>query len=111
MGHAMSDWHSFLSLQWSNLCRSHLIEARWFSNGYTPTVDEYIENASISVGGPAAIVHAYVQLGCTISKEALDCFKRDSEPIYWASLITRLSDDLGTSEVQMFVIKFVKKLL
>jgi hypothetical protein len=93
------------SMQWSNLCRSHLIEARWFSSGYTPTADEYIENSLISVGGPAAIVHAYVLLGCSISKDALDCFKHDSEPIYWASLITRLSDDLGTSEVQIFAIK------
>jgi hypothetical protein len=93
------------SMQWSNLCRSHLIEARWFSSGYTPTVDEYLENSLISVGGPATIVHAYVLFGCTISKDAFDCFKHDSEPIYWASLITRLSDDLGTSEVQLFAIK------
>jgi hypothetical protein len=87
------------SWQWVNLCRSYLVERRWFSSGYTPTVDEYLENAWISVGGPSAIVHAYVLLGCTISKDALDCLKRGSELIYWASLITRLSDDLGTSEV------------
>ncbi|XP_062151834.1 probable terpene synthase 9 [Alnus glutinosa] len=94
------DTFPYIKEAWSNLCRSHLTEARWFSTGYTPTVDEYLENALISVGGPAAIVHAYVLLGCTTSKEALDCFKHDSEPIYWASLITRLSNDLGTSEAE-----------
>ncbi|KAE8075769.1 hypothetical protein FH972_014457 [Carpinus fangiana] len=94
------DTFPYIKEAWSNLCRSHLIEARWFSSGYTPTVDEYVENSLISVGGPAAIVHAYVLLGCSISKDALECFKHDSEPIYWASLITRLSDDLGTSEAE-----------
>ncbi|XP_059452377.1 probable terpene synthase 9 [Corylus avellana] len=94
------DTFPYIKEAWSNLCRSHLTEARWFSSGYTPTVDEYLENSSISVGGPAAIFLAYLLLGCTISKDALDCFKHDSEPIYWASLITRLSDDLGTSEAE-----------
>ncbi|XP_059452262.1 probable terpene synthase 9 [Corylus avellana] len=90
----------YIKEAWANLCRSYLVERRWFSSGYTPTVDEYLENARISVGGPSAIVHAYVLLGCTISKDALDCLKRGSELIYWASLITRLSDDLGTSEAE-----------
>lgn len=84
------------------------MEARWFVRRYTPTMDEYLQNAWVSVGGPAAIVHAYVLLGCPISKDALDCIKNGSELIYWASLITRLSDDLGTSEVcliQIFAIK------
>jgi len=97
----------FFSWQWANLCPSYLVERQWFSSGYTPTVDEYLQNAWTSVGGPAAIVHAYLLLGCTISKDALDCFKHGSELIYWASLITRLSDDLGTSEVclvQIFAI-------
>ncbi|KAG2712276.1 hypothetical protein I3760_04G117700 [Carya illinoinensis] len=86
---------------WENLCGSYLVEARWFSRGYTPTLDEYLENAWISVGGPAAIFHAYVLLGCsTITKESLDCLKHGSGLIYWASLITRLSDDLGTSEAE-----------
>ncbi|XP_059452169.1 probable terpene synthase 9 isoform X2 [Corylus avellana] len=90
----------YIKEAWENLCRSYLVERRWFSSGYTPTLDEYLENAWISVGGPSAIVHAYVLLGCTISKDALDCLKRGPELIYWASLITRLSDDLGTWEAE-----------
>ncbi|XP_062153315.1 probable terpene synthase 9 [Alnus glutinosa] len=90
----------YIKEAWANLCRSYLVERQWFSSGYTPTVDEYLENAWTSVGGPAAIVHAYLLLGCTISKDALDCFKHGSELIYSASLITRLSDDLGTSEAE-----------
>ena len=91
-------------MQWANLCRSYLKEARWFYSGYIPTVDEYLENACISVGGQAAIVHAYILYGCNLTKNALDCFKNGSELIYWSSLITRLSDDLGTSEVRLIQI-------
>ena len=89
----------YFQLQWANLCRSYLVEARWFYSGYIPTVEEYLENACISVGGPAAIVHAYILRECTLTKSSLDRFKNGSELIYWSSLITRLSDDLGTSEV------------
>ena len=98
--------HYFL-LQWATLCRSHLAEAKWFYSKYVPTVGEYLENACVSVGGPAAMFHAYILLGRTLTKTSIDCFKNGTEIIYWSSLITRLSDDLGTSEVclvQIFAI-------
>ena len=85
-----------------------MAEARWFSRGYIPTVKEYLENSWISVGGPAAMVHAYLlQLqGCNLTNNSLDCLKHGSDLIYWSSIITRLADDLGTSTVinysQMF---------
>ncbi|KAK4846036.1 hypothetical protein QYF36_012296 [Acer negundo] len=90
---------SEIRTQWTNLCGSYMVEARWFSRGYTPTVKEYLENSWISVGGPAAIVHAYLlQLqGCNLTNNSLDCLKHGSDLIYWSSIITRLADDLGTS--------------
>ncbi|KAG2712282.1 hypothetical protein I3760_04G117800 [Carya illinoinensis] len=96
------DIFPYIKEAWANLCGSYLVEAQWFSCGYTPTLDAYLENAWISVGGPAAIVHAYVLLGCsTLTKESLDCLQHGSgRLIYWSSLITRLSDDLGTSEAE-----------
>jgi len=35
------------------------LEAKWYYSGYTPTLQEYLDNAWISVGAPLAIVHAY----------------------------------------------------
>lgn len=87
-------------LQWKKLCASYLTEARWFYNGHTPVLEEYLENAWISVGGPAAIVHAYILQAGSMTEKSLDyCFKQGGELIYWSSLITRLADDLGTSKV------------
>ncbi|KAI8010163.1 putative terpene synthase 9 [Camellia lanceoleosa] len=88
---------SYIKEQWTNLCRSYLVEARWFYSGYTPTLDEYLDNSWTSVGGPAAITHAYLMLGFPLTLDSLDGLKISSDTIYWASLITRLSDDLGTS--------------
>nr|ART66980.1 (R)-linalool synthase [Magnolia champaca] len=91
----------FIKKEWQNLCKAYLVEAKWFSNGYTPTLDEYLMNGWISVGGPVAMVHAYFLQGCPITKELIDQFMDGSDLIYWSSLITRLSDDLGTSEAEM----------
>ncbi|KAJ9176955.1 hypothetical protein P3X46_012213 [Hevea brasiliensis] len=82
--------------EWIKLCGSYLVEARWFARGYVPTLEEYLENAWISVGGHEAIVHASTLLGHTLSKDSLGCLKHGFKLIYWSSLITRLSDDLGT---------------
>ena len=75
------------------------MEARWFYSGYTPTLDEYLQNAWISVGGPGGMAHAYLLLGSPITKTCLDGIQASSEPVYWSSLIARLCDDLGTSKV------------
>ncbi|KAE8727371.1 putative terpene synthase 9 [Hibiscus syriacus] len=88
---------------WKKLCESYFTEARWFYSGYTPTLEEYLENAWISIGGPEAIVHAY------ILQEGLDgrnsvsmdhCLKQGGELLYWSSLITRMTNDLGTCKAE-----------
>eukprot|EP00258_Populus_trichocarpa_P045049 XP_024461068.1 probable terpene synthase 9 isoform X2 [Populus trichocarpa] len=88
----------YLVEEWANLCGSYLVEARWFSNKYSPTLSEYLENARTSIGSPAALAHACMLLGSPVAQRSLmDCFKHGSDQlIYWSSLITRLSDDLGT---------------
>ncbi|CAK9161367.1 unnamed protein product [Ilex paraguariensis] len=89
----------YIKHEWTNLCGSYLLEARWFYSGHTPTLDEYLRNACTSIGGPIAIFHAYVLLGFPITEDSLKSFKLGSKTIYWSSLITRLCDDLGTSKV------------
>lgn len=97
------------SLQRAKFCKAHLLEAWWFSSGYIPNVNEYLENACISVGGFAATIHAYILQGCTFTKNSFHTFivsrMAQSQLIYWSSLIARLSDDLGTSEVCLVVVQ------
>ncbi|KAL5708833.1 hypothetical protein ACHQM5_019589 [Ranunculus cassubicifolius] len=91
----------YIVKEWERLCQSYLLEARWFNKQYTPKLDEYLETAWISVGGPSAMVHSYILCGKTISTETLDSLVRPREIVYWASLIARLNDDLGTYEAEM----------
>ncbi|KAI3930256.1 hypothetical protein MKW92_025556 [Papaver armeniacum] len=88
----------YLKNAWSDLCKAYLIEAGWYNSGYTPTLEEYLENAWISVGVPSIQVHAYFLLDdYEITKEALDCLKNGyPDVIRWSSLIIRLVDDLAT---------------
>ncbi|XP_021811223.1 probable terpene synthase 9 [Prunus avium] len=92
----------YIKKEWVNLCKSYLVEARWFYRGYTPTLQEYLDNAWTSVGGPGALLHAYLLqgLGCHLTKTSLESFKHGSQIVYWSSLMTRLSDDLGTSKAE-----------
>ncbi|CAL5431431.1 unnamed protein product [Camellia sinensis] len=92
--------HIILHLKkvWTDLCKSYLLEAKWYYNGYTPTFEEYMKNAWISISGPVMLVHAYCFDSKSVTKEASECLL-ESYPniIRWSSIILRLSDDLGTS--------------
>nr|QBP79212.1 monoterpene synthase [Lilium hybrid cultivar] len=91
----------FLKKEWENFCGSYLVEAKWFHEGYTPPLKEYLKNAWISIGGPTTFVFAYCLLGHTLGDNSLNCLKQGFDPIYWSSLILRLNDDLGTSKAEM----------
>ena len=90
---------STINLQWADLCRSYLLEAKWYYNKYTPSLQEYIENAWISISAPTILVHTYFFVTNPITKEALDCLEEYPNTIRWSAIILRLADDLGTSTV------------
>jgi (-)-alpha-terpineol synthase len=85
--------------QWAGLCKSYLLEAKWYYSGYTPSFQEYIENAWVSVSRPIVLVHPYFLVTNPTTNEALDCLEEYPNIIRWSSIIFRLVDDLGTSKV------------
>ncbi|KAL6326929.1 hypothetical protein AAG906_012536 [Vitis piasezkii] len=87
----------YLRKAWADLCKSYLLEAKWYYSGYTPSLQEYISNSWISISGPVILVHAYFLVANPITKEALQSLERYHNIIRWSSMILRLSDDLGTS--------------
>ncbi|MBA0799679.1 hypothetical protein Gohar_010181, partial [Gossypium harknessii] len=86
----------FLKKAWAELCKSYLVEAKWYYSGYIPTFKEYIDNAWISISGPVILSHVFFSSNIT-KKECLEYWKDDSDLIYGSSMILRLADDLGTS--------------
>ncbi|KAF8409446.1 hypothetical protein HHK36_005522 [Tetracentron sinense] len=92
-----SDIVSYLKKAWADICKTYLLEAKWYHSGYTPTLEEYLNNAWISISAPVILVHSYFFVTNPITKEALECLESYPNIIRWSSMILRLCDDLGTS--------------
>ncbi|XP_059433979.1 myrcene synthase, chloroplastic-like [Corylus avellana] len=91
----------YLRKMWADLCKSYLLEAKWYHIRYTPSFQEYIQNACISISGPVILGHAYFFVTNPVTKEALDCLEEYPNIIRWSSMILRLADDLGTSKDEL----------
>ncbi|KAI3988648.1 hypothetical protein MKX01_027012 [Papaver californicum] len=82
---------------WVDLCNAYLVEATWFYSGYTPTFEEYMSNAWVSISGPTVQFIAYFLLTDEITEDALESLWKHTDLMRWSSTIFRLVDDLGTS--------------
>lgn len=82
-----------------DLCKRFLVEAKWFYQGHTPTIKEYLQNGAVSIATPLMLMYTYFLTSETISKEALECIESFPSLIHNAGLLVRLIDDLGTSSV------------
>ncbi|KVF40792.1 Terpene synthase, metal-binding domain-containing protein [Cynara cardunculus var. scolymus] len=91
----------YLKKAWADLCKSYLVEAKWYQNGHTPTLQEYLDNAYISISGSTILMHCYFLTSMTSTQEILQCLERTNNIVRYSSLILRLADDLGTFSDEM----------
>ncbi|KAK9092178.1 hypothetical protein Syun_027089 [Stephania yunnanensis] len=87
----------YLKEMWAGICKSYLVEARWYHNKYTPSLEEYLENGFISITAPLILLHTYVLLQEDISVEALEYLTTHPKIARWSAMIVRLYNDLATS--------------
>ncbi|CAA0806721.1 1-8-cineole synthase 1- chloroplastic [Striga hermonthica] len=90
-----------LRKSWADLCRTYLQEATWHSMGYKPKLQEYINNAWISISGPVILTHAYFFVTYPIHNEAIQSLYDYHNIVRCSSMILRLANDLGTSSDEM----------
>ncbi|KAG5555548.1 hypothetical protein RHGRI_006255 [Rhododendron griersonianum] len=97
------DAHIIPHLQkvWADLCKTYLNEAKWYYSGYTPTLEEYMSNAWISIGAPTMLTHGYFLCTNPINTDGLDWLVKYPNIMRWSATILRLADDLGTSSDEM----------
>nr|AMP42989.1 putative monoterpene synthase [Xanthium strumarium] len=86
---------------WQDLCNSYIIEARWFNSGYTPTLNEFLNNGYMSIGILPIIKHAYVLMLTNVSEDTLKQIERAENMIRNACIIVRLTNDMGTSSDEL----------
>ncbi|KDP20828.1 hypothetical protein JCGZ_21299 [Jatropha curcas] len=80
---------------WADFCEALLVEAKWYHKGYTPTLQEYLDNAWISSSGTVLCVTSYFSL--VNDEDMQDFMGINQDLVYNISLIIRLCNDLGTS--------------
>ncbi|KAJ0773525.1 putative R-linalool synthase [Helianthus annuus] len=91
----------YLKKAWAGLCKAYLVEARWYNNGHTPTLQEYLDNAYTSISAPTVLMHANFVISVHSSNDILQSMPRLEKIIYYSSLIFRLADDLATSSDEL----------
>ncbi|KAB1205521.1 Terpene synthase 10 [Morella rubra] len=66
---------------WADQCRAYLQEAKWYYSGYTPTLQEYMENAWVSVAAPAMLRHAYFsdELERGDVPKSIQCYMKETD--------------------------------
>ena len=76
------------------------MEAKWFNEGYTPSLQEYLSNAWVSSSGTVISVHAFFSIMTELETEEISNFlEKNQDLVQNISLIIRLCNDLGTSVV------------
>nr|WAB71043.1 terpineol synthase [Mentha longifolia] len=89
----------YLHKSWLCLVETYLKEAEWYESGYTPTLEEYLSNAKISIGSLTILL----QVELSLQKSTLDrtAFDLRHKILYLSALVSRLADDLGTAPSEL----------
>ncbi|XP_022716040.1 alpha-farnesene synthase-like [Durio zibethinus] len=82
---------------WAGFCKALFVEAKWYNEGYTPSLQEYLSNALISSGGIVISVHSMLSVKNDVTEEIVDFLGKNQELVCNVSIIIRLCNDLGTS--------------
>nr|POE80650.1 putative terpene synthase 12 [Quercus suber] len=78
-----------------------LQETKWRYYKRTPSSEDYLGNAWISVSGALILVHAYFLMSPSITNRALAGLEDYHNLLRWPSIIFRLCNDLGTSMAEL----------
>ncbi|PIN20460.1 hypothetical protein CDL12_06841 [Handroanthus impetiginosus] len=91
----------YLRKLWVDLSQTYFQEAKWYYEGYKPTLQEYVENGWISILAPVILGHAFFLVADSIEKEAVQSLFKYHNMIRLVGVILRLANDLGTSVDEM----------
>lgn len=80
------------------------MEAEWYNKAYTPSFEDCVSNGCISSSCSLILTHAFFSATHDDgTKDIADFLQRNEDLVYNLSLILRLSNDLGTSAVSLFL--------
>ncbi|KAI3805218.1 hypothetical protein L1987_27395 [Smallanthus sonchifolius] len=91
----------YLKKAWADYIKTYMVEARWYHGGHKPTLQEYLDNAYVSIGGPVILMHVNCLTSFSSTEEMLRGMERAENIVRYSSLIFRLANDLGTSSEEI----------
>ncbi|THG00895.1 hypothetical protein TEA_026264 [Camellia sinensis var. sinensis] len=81
-----------------NLVRAYFEEAKWFHQGYVPSMEEYMRVALVTCGYTMQATTSFVGMREVVYKEAFDWVSSDPLIVQASSLVNRLMDDMVSHE-------------
>ncbi|KAI4367996.1 hypothetical protein MLD38_016614 [Melastoma candidum] len=95
------DVRPYVQKAWADQCRAYLQEAKWYHEGIKPTLQQYLEFSTTTVGVKIMLLFIYFLTTDDVTREALDWISQDPNLIRGTALICRLNNDLGTSSYEL----------
>nr|AGV40227.1 putative (-)-germacrene-D synthase [Aquilaria sinensis] len=80
--------------------RTYLTEARWFSQNYTPTFEEYLKRGINTSACPLLTLSSLLGIGDDISRDAFEWILSTPKSLIASSLTGRLADDIMSHEFE-----------
>ncbi|VVA37655.1 PREDICTED: (-)-germacrene D synthase, partial [Prunus dulcis] len=80
------------------VARAYFEEARWFNEGYTPTMDEYLPAAIVSSGYPMLSTVSLLGMGDIVTKETFEWLFNDAKIVRASATLCRFMDDIVTGK-------------
>ncbi|KAH7860029.1 hypothetical protein Vadar_008332 [Vaccinium darrowii] len=90
----------YAKLAMKNLVRGYLAEAKWYHEGYVPSVEEYMAVGELTSGVQALSTSSFVGMGDLVTKEAFDWVFSNPLIVQVSSAIGRLMDDVAGHEFE-----------
>ncbi|KAK9133657.1 hypothetical protein Scep_013185 [Stephania cephalantha] len=82
------------------LVQAYFVEAKWFHDGHTPKLEEYISNGLKSSAYYLLIIVGCVSKGKTIPKETFEWLRGAPKPLRSSGLIVRLINDIASHQFE-----------
>ncbi|KAM7473339.1 hypothetical protein LguiB_020582 [Lonicera macranthoides] len=77
------------------LAKAYFEEAKWYNEGYVPTVEEYMKIALVSISYKMLAITSFVGMGKSVTKQAFDWVSNNPLIVKASSVIARLMDDMA----------------
>ncbi|XP_034212843.1 (-)-alpha-pinene synthase-like [Prunus dulcis] len=85
---------------WKNAAKAYFDEAKWFHEGYIPSMEEYMRVATASAGNTTLTTISLLGMGDVVTKESFEWSLNDPKILRASNTIIRLMDDIVSSKFE-----------